>query len=159
MIFPRPAIGVSALIFDEQDRILLIKRGHPPAQGQWSVPGGKLEPGESLVQACQREVLEETGLSIELGPLVAVVERVFDDYHYVILDYLATPALDSIQRPAPGGDVDAAAWVRQANLDEYDLTEGLQVIIVRTQQMRDSKHTFGLVDNAGFGSDYYPPPV
>lgn len=156
---PRPAIGVSALVFDKQDRILLINRGQPPAQGQWSVPGGKLEPGETLEQACKREVLEETAVSIDLGPLIAVVERIFKDYHYVIVDYLATPQKQSVLIPSPAGDVDAAAWVKLIRLDEYDLSEGLQRIIIRAQQLRTAKPAFGLVDNTGGGSDYYPPPV
>jgi len=73
-----PVCAVGAFIFDG-DRVLVIQRGKPPGAGLWSIPGGKLEPNETLAQAVAREVREETGLVVEVGPLAAVVERMGDD--------------------------------------------------------------------------------
>ena len=81
--FPVPAIGVGGIVFNNQKQVLMIQRNQPPAMGFWSVPGGKLEPGESLAEACQREIKEETGLDIEVKNIVAVVERRIEGFHYV----------------------------------------------------------------------------
>ncbi|MFM8332847.1 MAG: NUDIX domain-containing protein [Candidatus Methylumidiphilus sp.] len=82
-----PALGVSAIIFDAAERVLLIQRGQPPAQGFWHVPGGKLEAGERLIAAACRKVKEETGLDVIIGPIMAVVERWQEGFHYVIVDF------------------------------------------------------------------------
>ena len=88
-----PLVGVGAIIIDE-DRVVLVKRGHAPLQGKWSIPGGVLEVGETLRKAVVREVREETGLTIEPGELLGVFERVLPDdqgrmrYHYVLIDFL-----------------------------------------------------------------------
>jgi ADP-ribose pyrophosphatase YjhB (NUDIX family) len=92
---------------------LLIQRGAPPSVGLWSIPGGAVELGEGLAQACAREVAEETGLTVEVGPLVEVVERVLTDgqgrveYHYVLMDYLCRAAFSP---PRAGDDALAARW-------------------------------------------------
>ena len=86
---PTPICAVGAFVFDPEGRVLVVQRATPPGEGLWSVPGGKLEPSETLAQAVAREVREETGLVVEVGPLACVVERMGDDFHYVILDYLA----------------------------------------------------------------------
>ena len=89
----RPIIGVGAVIL-EGDRVLLIKRGHAPLKGEWSLPGGALELGETLEDGIRREVLEETGLIVEPAGVVEVVDRISRDakqrvqYHYVLVDYL-----------------------------------------------------------------------
>jgi 8-oxo-dGTP diphosphatase len=72
---PTPAIGVGGIVFNHRGEVLLIQRNQPPATGLWSIPGGKLEPGESLAEACHREVKEETGLKVQVTAVVAVVER------------------------------------------------------------------------------------
>ena len=74
----RPVVGVGAVILDD-DRVVLVKRAHPPLQGEWSLPGGVVELGETLRDAVAREVLEETGLDVEVGALVEVVDRVLHD--------------------------------------------------------------------------------
>nr|MCS5566271.1 NUDIX domain-containing protein [Methylococcales bacterium] len=94
-----PRVGVGAVVFDQQGRVLLVKRNSPPKLGYWTVPGGKQESKETLVQACTREVLEETGLSITVGPVVAVVERMQGIFHYVIIDFLASLADHSENTP------------------------------------------------------------
>ena len=89
----RPIIGVGAVII-EGDRVLLIKRGQPPLKGEWSLPGGALELGETLEEGVCREVLEETGLIVEPISIVEVFDRISRDvegrvqYHYVLVDYL-----------------------------------------------------------------------
>jgi 8-oxo-dGTP diphosphatase len=89
----RPLIGVGSIII-ENDRVVLVKRAHPPIQGQWSIPGGVLEVGELVREATIREAQEETGLIVEPGELLGVFDRVLRDadnrvqYHYVLIDFL-----------------------------------------------------------------------
>src|SRR5581483_8618256 len=89
----RPFIGVGSVII-ENDRVVLVKRAHPPIQGDWSIPGGVLEVGEMIREAAVREAREETGLIVEPGELLGVFDRVLRDvdkrvqYHYVLVDFL-----------------------------------------------------------------------
>ncbi len=114
---------VGAIITDGEGRLLLIKRGHAPEAGRWSLPGGRAKPGESDPQAVVREVAEETGLRVAAGRLVGVVERpgpdgtVFD-----IRDYAATVTGG---RLAAGDDAEDARWVHPRDLDRLPLTSGL----------------------------------
>lgn len=127
-----PRIGVAGVIFDEAGRVLLVERGKPPALGQWTVPGGSLERGESIAAGVAREVLEETGLVVEVGPLVAVVERMSEDaargdgYHFVILDYLAVRRGGAL---AAGSDARQVRFCDEAELARLPLTEGLLQVI------------------------------
>src|SRR3989440_8404211 len=92
----RPIVGVGAVVLDG-DRVLLAKRAHEPLKGQWSLPGGGVEIGETLEEALRREVLEETGLAVSVGPVVEIFERIERqadgriEYHFVIVDYLCRP--------------------------------------------------------------------
>lgn len=117
-----PTVAVGAFVFDASGRVLLIERGQPPGVGLWTVPGGKLEPGETLAQGVTRELREETGLTVEVGPFVCVVERIGDDHHFVILDYLARAIAGEL---APGSDVRAARFFGDAELAQLPLTDGL----------------------------------
>ena len=140
-----PQVAVGAFVFDERGRVLLIERGRPPGEGLWTVPGGKLEPGETLVQAVAREVREETGLTAEIGPLVCVVERIAEGYHYVILDYLARvvggaraaapETAGGGPRPAPGDDVRDARYCDDADVARLPLTDGLLPVLERARAM------------------------
>jgi len=92
--YPRfPLVGVGALIVDDR-RIVLIRRAKPPSVGEWSIPGGLVHVGETLVEAVKREAFEETGLEVEPLGLVELLERIFPDdrgrvrHHYVLADYL-----------------------------------------------------------------------
>ncbi|MEV4171548.1 NUDIX domain-containing protein [Nonomuraea sp. NPDC049709] len=114
---------VGAIIFDASDRLLLIKRGHPPGMGLWSVPGGRLEPGETDEAGVCREVLEETGLEVEVGRLAGTVDRPGPGgVTYVIRDYLATV---SGGVPAAGDDAADVRWCDRADLVRLPLSEGL----------------------------------
>ena len=113
---PGETAGTSAVI----PRILLILRGRPPLQGTWTLPGGRVLRGERLVDAVRREVLEETGLEVDVGELLDVVEIVEEQFHYVIMDYLATPTAPLVSdRLAAGDDAADARWVPYADLDRY----------------------------------------
>ena len=123
-----PTVTVGAIVFDAEGRVLLVERGRPPGVGLWTVPGGRLEPGETLAQAVAREVSEETGLVVEVGTLACVVERMGDDYHYVILDYLARVIGGSL---AAGSDARAARFVDATELAALPVTDGLLAVIER----------------------------
>jgi len=124
-----PVCAVGAFVFDG-DRVLVIQRAKPPGAGLWSVPGGKLEAGETLAQAVAREVREETGLVVEVGPLAAVVERMGADYHFIILDYLARVTGGT---PAAASDVSAARWVTDDELASLPHTEGLIDVLAQAR--------------------------
>jgi 8-oxo-dGTP diphosphatase len=134
---PRPTVAVGAFVFDEAGRVLLVQRGRPPGEGLWTVPGGRVELGESLAAAVEREVREETGLDVECGALVEVVERVTDvgatRWHYVILDYLATVVGGAL---AAATDVRDARFVDDAALSALPLTDGLLPVLARARALR-----------------------
>jgi len=116
-----PCVG--AIIADADGRLLLIKRGHPPQAGRWSLPGGRIEPGESDEQALVREVLEETGLRVSPGRLVGSVERPgLGDAVLDIRDYAAAVTGGELN---PGDDADDARWVSPRDLGDLPLTSGL----------------------------------
>jgi 8-oxo-dGTP diphosphatase len=125
-----PIVAVAAIVFDADGRVLLIERGKPPGDGLWTVPGGRLEGQETLAQAVAREVREETGLLVEVGPLACVVERMGDDFHFVILDYRARVIGGTL---AAGSDARAARFVDEAGLASLPLTDGLVDVIARAR--------------------------
>lgn len=119
----RPVVGVGAVVLDG-DRVLLIRRGHAPLKGQWSLPGGGVETGETLEQAIAREVLEETGLTVEVGPMVEVLDRISRDadgrveHHFVLIDFVCRPS-GGLLRSA--SDAEDAAWVALSELARYEV--------------------------------------
>ena len=127
---PEPKVAVGAFVFDRDGRVLLVERGRPPGVGLWTVPGGKVEPGETVAQAVSREVREETGLVVEIGALACVVEHMSEGYHYVILDYLARPIGGTL---APASDVREARFFDADGLTDLPLTDGLQPLILRAR--------------------------
>ena len=120
----QPIVGVGAVII-QGGKVVLVKRRFEPLAGQWSLPGGRLELGETLEGGLAREMLEETGLEIEVGPVVDVFDRILLDperkvrYHYVLIDYLCRPVGGEL---CHGSDVAAAEFVDPADLDRYRLT-------------------------------------
>jgi ADP-ribose pyrophosphatase YjhB (NUDIX family) len=124
---PRPEVCVGAVAV-AGDRLLLVRRGREPGLGLWSVPGGRVEAGESLADALVRELAEETGVVGTCGALLGVAERLDHDHHFVILDYLVV--VDEAVPPAPGTDADEAAWVPLAEVRELALVPGLAEFLV-----------------------------
>jgi 8-oxo-dGTP diphosphatase len=117
-----PVVCVGAVAIDD-GRLLLIRRGRPPGLGRWSVPGGRVEPGETLAEAVVRELAEETGLEGVCGALVGWVERIDDDYHFVILDFFVDVLEPEPHRP--GDDAVEVAWVPLNDVAERELVDGL----------------------------------
>lgn len=113
-----PRIGVGAVIVDG-GALVMIERGKEPLAGLWSLPGGSLESGERLRDAVVREVLEETALSVRVGPLAGVFESPGDP-HFVVLDYFA--AVTGGCELVPGGDAADARWVPLAEVESLDCT-------------------------------------
>ena len=137
--YPRwPLVGVGALIFD-RGRILMAQRGKEPLKGWWTLPGGALETGELLDHAVRREVLEETGLTVEPLRVFEIFERIIRDaegapeYHYVLVDYLCR--LTSGEARA-GDDVAKVAWMRSDELAGLQITEGTLGVIERAFRKR-----------------------
>ncbi len=133
-----PLVGVGAIIIDA-DRVVLIRRGVPPSMGEWSIPGGLVRVGEGLLDAVAREALEETGLVVNPGPLVELVERVFPDehsrvkYHYVVADYLCSIAEGTLQA---GSDADDAKWAGFDELDTMGPAEITERVIRKAFQIK-----------------------
>lgn len=114
---------VGGIIVDGAERLLLILRGHPPGEGLWSLPGGRVEPGESDAAALERELLEETGLRVRVGDLAGTVERPGPaGVLYEIHDYFATSAGGT---PRPGDDAADVGWFGPGDLARLPLTSGL----------------------------------
>lgn len=117
----RPVVGVGAVVLDG-NHVLLIKRGHEPLKGQWSLPGGGVEIGETLEAAIAREVQEETGLDVEVGPIVEVLDRITRDaggkveHHFVLVDFVCRATGGVL---AGASDADAAEWVALEQLTAY----------------------------------------
>ena len=118
----------------DDDRLLLVRRGRGPAAGEWSVPGGRVEAGETLAEAVVRELLEETAVEGVCGPLVGWVESIGDDHHFVILDF-AVDVLEPTD-PVAGDDAVEAEWVPVADVCERRLVEGLAEFL----------HDHGIID-------------
>jgi ADP-ribose pyrophosphatase YjhB (NUDIX family) len=121
-----PVVGVGAVVVDH-DRLLLVRRGRGPAQGDWSVPGGRVELGESLAEAVTRELREETGLEGVCGPLLGWAERIEDDGHFVLLDFEVTLVGDD--EPEAGDDAAEVAWVDLHEVGERRLVAGLAELL------------------------------
>lgn len=129
----RPIVGVGAVVVDGGN-VVLIRRKYEPLKGHWSLPGGMVEIGEPLETALAREMEEETGLTVDVGPVIEVFDRITRDdqhrvrYHFVLIDYLCWPTSGTLRA---GSDVDAAIWANPAALDQYGLTAKASSVIQR----------------------------
>jgi len=129
----RPIVGVGAVIVDD-GKVVLIRRRYEPLKGQWSLPGGMVEVGETLETALSREMLEETSLVVDVGPVIEVFDRIMRDearkvrYHFVLIDYLCWRVSGQLRA---GSDVDAAIWADPQDLSEYALTDKASSVIRR----------------------------
>lgn len=117
-----PVLAVGAVVVDH-DRLLLVRRARGWAEGEWSVPGGKVERGEALAEAVTRELREETGLDGVCGPLLGWAEIVQPEVHFVILDFEVTLVTDS--EPVAGDDAAEVRWVDLNDVAELHLVDGL----------------------------------
>lgn len=133
----RPIVGVGGVIIDG-DQVVLIKRKYEPLALRWSIPGGALEVGEPLEVGVARELLEETGLEVRVGPVIEVFDRILRDqdgkvkYHFVLVDYLCLPVGGTLQA---GDDVSEAAWAHFDALAPYELTDKATQVIQRAREM------------------------
>jgi ADP-ribose pyrophosphatase YjhB (NUDIX family) len=115
-------------------KVVLVRRRHEPLAGRWSLPGGTLEVGETLTAGVAREMLEETGLVVEVGPVIDVFDRITLDeasrveYHFVLVDYLCWPVGGALQA---GSDVDEAVRVDPDALEPFDLTPKARSVVGR----------------------------
>jgi 8-oxo-dGTP diphosphatase len=124
-----PVLAVGGVILDGargEERVVLVKRARPPRLGAWSLPGGRVELGEKLDAALERELREETGLGVEVGTLLDVVEIVSLEAHYVVLDYLCRPLAGVL---AAGDDASEARWVRASEIDAYGVTDAVRRVV------------------------------
>jgi ADP-ribose pyrophosphatase YjhB (NUDIX family) len=128
----RPVVGVGGIVVD-QDRVLLVKRRNPPLQGRWSLPGGRVELGETLIEAVRREIKEECGLDVSVGPLVDVVDRIHRDeagaveHHFVLADFVCRSSEPS--SAVAGSDAADLVWARLDQLRDLGVADATADVI------------------------------
>ena len=134
-----PRVGVGAVVLDA-GRVLLVRRGKPPLAGKWSLPGGLLELGETTAEAARREVAEECGLTIRVGEVAGILDRVVRDaqgrirYHWVLVDYVAFVESGEL---CAASDADEAQWVEVDEVERLDTTDGLLDMLRRAQTLAE----------------------
>jgi ADP-ribose pyrophosphatase YjhB (NUDIX family) len=133
-----PLVGVGAVVVDD-NRVLLIRRGQPPLLGEWSLPGGVLECGETLREAVAREAREETGLLVEMGEMLGVYERVIRDdvkrvrYHYVLIDFLCRAVGGDLKAGSDAADV---RWFTREELPALNLAYDANDVVLKGLALR-----------------------
>jgi 8-oxo-dGTP diphosphatase len=133
----RPIVGVGAVVLDG-DRVLLVRRGHEPLKGEWSLPGGAVEVGEALDAAVAREVLEETGVEVEVGPMIDVLDSIRVDpdgrarYHFVLIDYLCRPIGGTLCCATDAAD---ATWAAVDDLARFALVGATLTMIEKALEI------------------------
>jgi ADP-ribose pyrophosphatase YjhB (NUDIX family) len=134
----RPIVGVGAVVLDG-DRVLLVKRAAEPLKGEWSLPGGAVEVGETLEAAARREVREETQLEVEVGPIVDVLDSIRRDpdgrvkFHFILVEFVCRPTGGALQSAS---DAAAAAWVSRGDLSRYGVSETTIGVIAKAVERR-----------------------
>jgi len=134
-----PIVGVGAVVWDGPDRVLLVRRGQPPKQGEWSLPGGRVEPGETLREALAREVREDTGLEIAIGSLIDVIDLVERAdagalvTHFVLIDFTAEVAGGTLRAAS---DAAACGWFTPAEaLQHVSWDETRRILRLSAEQV------------------------
>jgi ADP-ribose pyrophosphatase YjhB (NUDIX family) len=142
-------VGVGAVVF-QGESVLLVRRGQEPARDSWSLPGGLVELGETLEAAIQRELAEETGISVTILGIAAVLERIFPDpegriaYHYVLVDYLCDYVAGEL---TAGSDITAARFVPLNDLPDFDLPQFTADVIRRAWEQKGQGAALPLLKN------------
>lgn len=137
-----PVVGVGGVVICD-GRVVLVRRAQEPRKGQWSLPGGRLELGESLREGVRRELREETGLDVQVGELIEAFERFYRApdgqlaFHFVILDYLCWPVGGALRA---GGDVTEVALAAEDELDRYALSPKAREVITKAFAMARAAH-------------------
>ena len=137
----RPFVGVGAVIVQD-GKVLLVKRKYEPLAGQWSLPGGAVEVGETLEACLVREMLEETGLEVRVGPVIEVIDRITHDtegrvmYHFVLVDYLCWPTGGTL---CASSDVAEVCFADPNDLRRYELTTKATAVVERALEL-DRQH-------------------
>jgi ADP-ribose pyrophosphatase YjhB (NUDIX family) len=143
----QPLVGVAAVIFKGEE-VLLVLRGQEPSKGVWSLPGGLVEVGETLLAAVHREIFEETGLTVKILGVTAVLDRIYRDdagqipYHYVLIDFTCEHLGGE---PAPGSDATATKFVPLGELEQLDLPEFTAAVIRRAWDQKQSNAFLPLI--------------
>jgi 8-oxo-dGTP diphosphatase len=138
----RPVIGVGGVLI-HNGRALLIRRAAEPLRGQWSIPGGRLELGETMAEGVARELKEETGIDVRVGELIEVFERIWNEedveadaakprFHYVIVDYLCEYVSGE---PKAGSDALEVAYASEAELVKFELSEAATRVLLKAFEM------------------------
>ncbi|HYB10512.1 MAG TPA: NUDIX hydrolase [Alphaproteobacteria bacterium] len=150
----RPFVGVGALVF-RGEKVLLVRRGKPPRKGQWSIPGGMQQTGETVAEAARREVREETGLDVEIGETVAVIDSIARDeagaveYHYTLVDVIAEWRAGEA---VAGDDAAEVAWTAPDRLQSFELwhetVRVIQLAAARRKGRRTNAKAAGPLDIA-----------
>ena len=122
---PVVAVGGIAVV---DGALLLVRRAHPPHAGAWTIPGGRVEPGEALTDAVERELAEETGLDVRCGRFLGLAERMGPGYHFVILDFLVDVPAGAVP-PSAGGDAAESAWFALERVPDLDLVDGVEAFL------------------------------
>ncbi|RKX95143.1 MAG: phosphohydrolase [Spirochaetes bacterium] len=133
----KPMVGVGAVIF-KNDEVLLIKRGNPPLAGEWSIPGGKLEENESIIEAVKREIKEECNVLVDIDDLIDMFEYIEKDeenrvkYHFIVFDFKAQYLKGKLNHLS---DASAARWVKLNDIDKYKMKKDAKNMIMKALNM------------------------
>jgi ADP-ribose pyrophosphatase YjhB (NUDIX family) len=136
----QPVVGVGAVVVND-GRVLVIRRGQEPRKGQWSLPGGVVRLGEPLVEALRREMLEETGLDVAVGPIVETFDRIHRDddgrvrYHFVIVDYLCSVIAGDARA---GDDAEEVKWIGEHEIDQFGINAHAAAVLRRGLALANS---------------------
>ena len=134
MAQPQPIPGIGAVVI-HQNQVLLVKRANPPKQGLWCIPGGKIRFGETLQQAAEREIMEETGITIKAGDPIYVFDLIEEDFHYIIIDLLADYISGAVNA---GDDAMEAQWFELQNIDLPHIDQETKFLLRRVLQNKNS---------------------
>ena len=127
----RPLVGVGAVIVDK-GRVVVVRRAHEPLKGEWSIPGGVLELGETLRSGVAREALEETGLTVEPAEVLEVFDRIVHDpegrtqFHYVLIDFLCRRIAGELRA---GADASEARWITAVELETFPIADSAAAVL------------------------------